>query len=47
MGAGGGGFFMLYCEDNKARLRKTMAEQGLIEMRFRFDFQGTTVMLNV
>lgn len=47
MGAGGGGFFMLYCETGKDRLRKVMAQEGLLEMRFRFDFQGTKVMLNV
>ncbi|MDQ2731700.1 MAG: galactokinase [Armatimonadota bacterium] len=47
MGAGGGGFFMLYCEEGKDRLRKAMAYEGLLEMRFRFDFQGAKVMLNV
>lgn len=47
MGAGGGGFFVFYCEnDNKARLREAMAREGLIEMRFRFDFEGTKVLVN-
>lgn len=47
MGAGGGGFFMFYCEnDNKAELREAMANEGLIEMRFRFDFEGTKVSVN-
>lgn len=47
MGAGGGGFFMFYCHNGKERLRKAMAQEGLVEMRFRFDLQGTKVMLNV
>lgn len=47
MGAGGGGFFMFYCQnDDKAKLREAMAKEGLIEMRFRFDFEGTKVMVN-
>jgi D-glycero-alpha-D-manno-heptose-7-phosphate kinase len=40
IGAGGGGFLMFYAED-KARLRRAMAETGLREVRFRFDFEGT------
>ncbi len=43
IGAGGGGFLMFYAED-KARLRKSMREAGLQEVRFRFDFEGTTVV---
>jgi len=41
MGAGGGGFFMFYCESNKQALRKAMKGEGLREVRFRFDFEGT------
>jgi len=40
IGAGGGGFLMFYSE-NKALLRKTMRSEGLIEVRFRFDYSGT------
>jgi D-glycero-alpha-D-manno-heptose-7-phosphate kinase len=40
IGAGGGGFLMFYAED-KARLRRAMAETKLREVRFRFDFEGT------
>jgi D-glycero-alpha-D-manno-heptose-7-phosphate kinase len=47
VGAGGGGFLMLYCEDKRAKLRKAMAEQGLVEHRFRFDFEGSKVIYNV
>ena len=43
IGAGGGGFLMLYTED-KTRLRHTMRGAGLREVRVRFDFQGTAVL---
>ena len=43
IGAGGGGFLMFYAED-KARLRQAMREAGLQEVRFRFDFEGTKVV---
>jgi D-glycero-alpha-D-manno-heptose-7-phosphate kinase len=44
IGAGGGGFLMFYAED-KTRLRRAMAQAGLREVRFRFDFEGTKVVL--
>ena len=43
IGAGGGGFLMFYASD-RARLRKTMREAGLQEVRFRFDFEGTKIL---
>jgi len=43
IGAGGGGFLMFYTEDNK-KLRKVMAKEGLQEIRFRFDFEGSKVV---
>ena len=43
IGAGGGGFLLLYTE-NKARLSAAMANAGLREVRFRFDFAGNVVM---
>lgn len=43
IGAGGGGFLMLYTED-KTRLRGVMRRAGMREVRMRFDFQGTTVL---
>jgi D-glycero-alpha-D-manno-heptose-7-phosphate kinase len=43
IGAGGGGFLLFYTED-KARLSSVMAEAGLREVRFRFDFGGNRVM---
>jgi D-glycero-alpha-D-manno-heptose-7-phosphate kinase len=44
VGAGGGGFLMFYASD-RARLRSAMADAGLAEVRFRFDFEGTKVVL--
>jgi D-glycero-alpha-D-manno-heptose-7-phosphate kinase len=43
VGAGGGGFLLLYAEE-KTRLRKALLDAGLKEVRWRFDFQGTTVI---
>jgi D-glycero-alpha-D-manno-heptose-7-phosphate kinase len=46
-GAGGGGFLMLYCEENKSRLREVMRVAGLRELKFRFDFEGSKVVFDV
>ena len=35
---------MFYCEE-RSRLRQTMATAGLEEVRFRFDFEGTKVLI--
>jgi D-glycero-alpha-D-manno-heptose-7-phosphate kinase len=43
IGAGGGGFLMLYTED-KTRLRAAMRSAGLREVRLQFDFSGTSVL---
>jgi D-glycero-alpha-D-manno-heptose-7-phosphate kinase len=43
IGAGGGGFLMFYADD-KARLRHAMRQAGLQEIRFRFDFEGTKLV---
>jgi D-glycero-alpha-D-manno-heptose-7-phosphate kinase len=45
VGAGGGGFLMFYASDRK-KLRLAMAAAGLDEVRFRFDFEGTKVVLS-
>jgi D-glycero-alpha-D-manno-heptose-7-phosphate kinase len=45
VGAGGGGFLMFYASDRN-RLRLSMAQAGLEEVRFRFDFEGTKVVLS-
>jgi D-glycero-alpha-D-manno-heptose-7-phosphate kinase len=44
IGAGGGGFLMFYAED-KAQLRQAMRERGLTEIRFRFEPEGTKILI--
>ena len=44
IGAGGGGFLMFYAAD-KTRLRHVLTREGLREVRFRFDFEGTKVVI--
>ena len=44
IGAGGGGFLMFYAND-KTRLRRALTQAGLREVRFRFDFEGTKVVI--
>jgi D-glycero-alpha-D-manno-heptose-7-phosphate kinase len=44
IGAGGGGFLMFYTE-KKRRLLHAMLEEGLEEVRFRFDFEGSKTMI--
>jgi D-glycero-alpha-D-manno-heptose-7-phosphate kinase len=45
IGAGGGGFLMFYAEE-KTKLRNTMTKAGLQEVRFRFDFEGTKLVIS-
>jgi D-glycero-alpha-D-manno-heptose-7-phosphate kinase len=48
VGAGGGGFLMLYCRPEvKSAVRTAMAAQRLREMPFRFDFEGAKIMVNL
>ncbi len=44
IGAGGGGFLLFYAED-RARLRAAMAREGLPEVRFDFDHEGSKVLI--
>ena len=44
IGAGGGGFLMFYAHD-KARLRHALRATGMKEVRFRFDFEGTKIVI--
>ena len=44
IGAGGGGFLMFYAND-KMKLRHVLQKTGLVEMRFRFDFLGTQIVV--
>lgn len=46
-GAGGGGFLLLYCEqDHQEAVRLAMAAEDIYEMTFTFDFQGAQVIVN-
>lgn len=45
VGAGGGGFLM-FCAADRNKLRHAMSRAGLEEVRFRFDFEGTKVVLS-
>jgi D-glycero-alpha-D-manno-heptose-7-phosphate kinase len=45
VGAGGGGFLMFMAHDRN-KLRHAMAAAGLEEVRFRFDFEGTKVVMS-
>jgi len=47
MGAGGGGFLLFYCENGKDRLRKAMAMDGLKEVRFGFESEGSKIAINI
>lgn len=43
VGAGGGGFLMFYTEE-KSKLREAMHKADAKEMRFKFDFSGTSLI---
>ena len=45
-GAGGGGFFTFYCNKNHSKLRKAMADIGLKELDYSFDFDGSKIISN-
>lgn len=48
MGAGGGGFFMLYVRPaDKRRVIEAMASRGLRQLRFRFDVDGARIVANL
>ncbi len=44
IGAGGGGFLLFYADD-RARLRQALHAEGLEEVRFCFDFEGTKLVI--
>ena len=45
VGAGGGGFLMFMSRD-RSKLRSAMTDAGLEEVRFRFDFEGSKVVMS-
>ena len=48
MGAGGGGFFVFFCNNsNKSKLSEAMKRIELKPMRFRFDLEGAKVLINM
>ena len=48
VGAGGGGFLMLYCpEGTRVAVRRAMAGEGLSEMPYRFDLQGAKTVVDL
>jgi D-glycero-alpha-D-manno-heptose-7-phosphate kinase len=47
MGAGGGGFLMIYCPAAKKHgVRQALVSRGAREVKFQFEFEGSRVMLN-
>jgi D-glycero-alpha-D-manno-heptose-7-phosphate kinase len=44
VGAGGGGFLLFYADDPKA-LREALAAEGLPEVRFSFEFEGSSMLV--
>ena len=46
-GAGGGGFLMLYCPRDGARLTEFMAEQGMERLTYGAEFEGSKVVTNL
>jgi D-glycero-alpha-D-manno-heptose-7-phosphate kinase len=48
IGAGGGGFFMLYVRpQERRRVWEKLAGRGLRPLRFRFDLDGARIALNL
>jgi D-glycero-alpha-D-manno-heptose-7-phosphate kinase len=47
LGAGGGGFLMVYAEKDHRKIRLAMEKMNLVEQRFRFDFEGSKVVYNI
>jgi D-glycero-alpha-D-manno-heptose-7-phosphate kinase len=45
-GAGGGGFLMLYCPHDGARLTRFMREQGLERLTYDAEFEGSRIITN-
>ncbi len=45
VGAGGGGFLLLYAKDRE-KLRHAMSNKSMQEIRFTFDFEGTKIILS-
>lgn len=46
-GAGGGGFFMLYCPRDGKRLTQFMESQGMSRLTFDAEFEGSRIITNL
>jgi len=44
VGAGGGGFLMVFCENKKEKLREALENLGLREMPIKFDSEGCKII---
>ncbi len=47
IGAGGGGFFMFYCNGDRSKLTEALKQMGLVPTWFGFDFQGVKTLVNM
>lgn len=47
IGAGGGGFLLVYAENSHREIDEAMREQGFRRLDFRFDFEGSKSLLNL
>ncbi len=47
MGAGGGGFLMFYCDNGRDALRKALTREGLKEVDFGFEREGSKIAVNI
>lgn len=47
LGAGGGGFLMVYAESNHKKIRQALERIGMPEYRIRFDFDGSKIIYNI
>jgi hypothetical protein len=43
----GGGFFLFYAGEGKRELRHAMEAEGLREMRFRANFEGSKILMDL
>lgn len=47
IGAGGGGFLMLYCPEKKKELTRFMETKGYFRLPYSIEFEGTKIVANV
>jgi len=47
IGAGGGGFLMFYCDNGRDKLRRAMAGEGLREIAFGFEPEGSKIAVHI